>query len=521
MALHVRRRWWVAVSGEPDVDGSPQVSRRTFGLGVAGAALGAVGVTTVVLRGEDIDPEGRDDATAGIQARIDDAPDGAVIAIPAGAVLRCTRTVTLHGTGKSLVGPGELRFTEGVAAGVALLVTGLGSRVSQVSVTNPEELFETTGEGRSSGIEIAADGVTVQDCVVDRFGYGIVVAADGEWVDTSIVGNRVTNVLGAGGGRGSDSDAGEDRGDGITVWGARATVTGNVVSAKPGTDARIGIHAEALGDIRTESKPHSDAMVTISGNVVTGPFRRSIVFEEISNGVITGNTVADATWWSIAVIEGVGCLVADNAVRHTRTGEDDQGSSYSPVRCALLVYGGAGHTISGNTITVSGRADAFIAQYTLEGASPTDVLVTGNNCRTVGEGACATGITMLGDPGPVRPKIVDNTLTGFVDEGVYLGAASAPHVAGNTLVGGPGAERGVIGDDPANDGAMVTNNRVTGCGTGIALFNQAAAVVSANLLDECGAGLDLFDSTGVVAVGNVYRSTPTAVANAGSNRLLP
>lgn len=497
------------------------MSRRTFGLGVAGAALGAVGLTTVVLQGDDIDPEGGDDATGGIQSRIDDAPDGAVIAIPAGAVLRCTETITLNGSGKSLVGPGELRFTEGVAAGVALRVTGPGSRVFQVTVTNPDELFETTGEGRTGGIEVAADRVTVLDCVVDRFGYGIVVAADGEWTDTQIIGNRVTNVLGAGGGRGSDSDAGEDRGDGITVWGARATVVGNVVSAKPGTDARIGIHAEALADIKESSPAHSDAMVTISGNVVTGPFRRCIVFEEIHNGVISANTVADATWWNIALIQGTGCLVTGNAVRHTRTAEDDQGSSYSPVRCGVLVYGGAGHTVSGNTVTVSGRADAFLAQFTLEGVSPTDVLLTGNNCRTVGNGEVASGVTMLGSPGPVRPKVVDNTLTGFGTEGVYLGAASAPHVAGNTVVGGPGAERGVIADNSANDGVLVATNRVSGCGTGIALYNQSGALVSANLVDDCSTGLDLFSSSGVVAVGNVYRSTPTAVASAAGNQLLP
>lgn len=480
--------------------------------------MGAAAVTgagaVVLLVGDDIDPAGGADSALSIQQRIDEAPDGAVIAIPPGAVLRCTRTLTLSGTGKTLLGPGELRFTDGDFEMVALRVTGDRCRVHLVSITNPDEGF-----GRA--LEIAADDVTVEGCVVDRFLYGIVVAASGEWVDTRIIGNRVINVLGAGGGRGSDSRDGEDGGDGITVWGARATVTGNVVSALPGTDARIGIHAEGLPDSAGEDRPHSGAMVTITGNVVSGPFRRCIVLEEIDHGAVVGNTVADATWWCLAVIGGRGCLVTGNTVRYTRTADDDQGRSYSPARSAVLVYAGEGHTVSGNTVAVLGAADAFVTLYTLLGSRPTDVLVADNNCRTQGDGTCDFGVTVAGEPGAVRPRIRGNSLVGVRSAGVYLGQATTPEVSGNLVDGAPGCERGVFGDSPANDGALLVGNRVSGCTTGIGLFGQTAAVVSGNLVSDCGAALDLFGSTGVVVTGNVFPRAGVPIQNAGENRVLP
>lgn len=500
-----------AAGTEDVIDGERRISRRAFGIGTAGAAAAAVGVV-VVLAGDGLDPSGAGDSAAAIQNKIDAAPDGALISVPAGAVLTSTATITLSGTGKSLIGPGELRFSD-LTDGVALRVTGPGSRVEMVTVTNPEETLER-------GIEIAAHDVTVTDCVVDRFRYGIVVAAEGEWLNARIINNRVTNVVGAGGGRGSDSRDGEDRGDGITVWGAQATVVGNIVYAKPGTDARIGIHAEGLGDVKVTATPHSESMVTISGNVVTGGFRRCIVFEEISNGTIVGNTVADATWWALALIGGTGCIVADNTVRYTRAAEDDQGSAYSPVRSAVLVYGGTGHSVAGNTVAVSGVADSFVTVYTLDGERPTDVRIAGNNCRTTGDGRCDTGISMAGSPGPVRPKLQGNTVVGMTDQGIYLGEATGAEVSGNTVIGGKGCQRGVFGDNPANSGVLVLGNRVVGCTAGIALYSQTAGVVSANVVEDCGTAIDLFTSKGVVLVGNVAVGADTDVDNLGSNSLV-
>ena len=468
-----------------------------------------------MLSGDGSDVGGAADCTDDIQARIDEAPDGSVILIPAGVVLRCAGTITLRGRGKTLSGPGELRFIDGDDLPVGLRVTGQGSRIHQVTVATPDESF-----GR--GIEIAADDVTVDDCVVDRFRYGIVVAAQGEWVDTRILGNRVLNVVGSGGGRGSDSRQGEDTGDGITVWGARATVTGNVVSALEGTDARVGIHAEGLGDVKVATPPHSDAMVTISGNVVTGSFRRCIVFEEIDNGTMVGNTVAGATWWGLAVIGGSGCVVSGNTVRYTRTEDDDQGSAYTPIRSGMLVYGGAGHTLAGNTLSVLGAAQAFIAVFTLLDSQPTDIQVSGNNCRTSSDGTCRSGIVLIGEPGPVRPKIRGNTLVGVTRTLVDLGSARAPEVSGNTLIGSPdGCERGIAGAEQANDGALVVGNRIGGCATGLGLAGQTAAVVASNVIEECDTGVDLAGSSGVVLMGNVFPRTRTAIRNAGTSQVLP
>ena len=495
------------------VEDNRRLSRRALGIGAAGVAIATVGVT-VALTGEGIDPSGETDSARAIQDRIRDAPPGAVIAIPPGSVLRCDETVVLSGENTTLTGPGELRFTGGGAA-TAVRVTGRGCRLDQVVVSDPDGRY-------SRGIEIAADDVTVHDCVVRGFEYGIVVAAEGEWVDTRILGNRVLDVRGAGGGRGSDSRDGEDRGDGITVWGARAVVSGNVVTAAAGTDARIGIHGEGLGDVKERDVPHADAMVTITGNVVTGPFRRCLVLEEIDDGVITGNTVADATWWGIAVIAGTGCLVTGNTVRYTRAAEDDQGLAYSPVRSPLVVYGGSGHTLADNTVTVTGVADNHITLLTLGEERPTDVSVSGNNCRTDGDGTCVSGIVLAGTTGPVRPKLRDNTLVGVTGIGVYLGRSTSPEVRGNTVVAAEGgAQHGVLADTPESDRALVVANRVVGCATGIGLYEQTAAVVATNVVEDCVTAVDLFESSGVVVVGNVVAGSGAPVANAGANQVLP
>jgi hypothetical protein len=497
---------------------TPRFSRRRLGGRlVAAASVAAVGtvIGVTVMAGDDIDPTGESDSTPGVQRAVDAAPDGGVIAIPAGAVIRCTAPITLGGRRKSLVGPGELRFTDGVGDDVALRVTGDGSRVHQVSVTNPRELSS------SRGIGIAAHDVVISECWVDRFAYGIVVAADGEWMRTRIMGNRVSNVLGGGGGRGSTSTAGEDRGDGITVWGAQASVVGNVVTAKPGTDARIGIHAEGLQDQEQDTPQHSDAMVTITANVVSGTFRRCIVFEEIDNGTITANTVADGTWWGIAVIEGTGSVVADNTIRVTRSVQDDQGSAHAPLRCGLQLYGGSGHTVSGNTVSVSGVADAFVSLTDLSGRPPTDILVTDNNCRTTGRGQVTRGVVMLGDDGPVRPRLRGNAFVGAAEVGIYLGSAHRPDVSGNTIVGASGCQHGVFGDNDANSGAIVAGNRVVGAGTGIALYGLTNVVLSANVMEGCPIAVDLLGCTGGVVLGSMAIDAATPVANAADNQVLP
>ncbi len=496
------------------VEDGKRFSRRTLGVGAAGVAVASVGVT-IALVGEGIDPSGTRDSTRAIQDRIRAAAPGAVIAIPAGSVLRCDDTVVLSAEGATLAGPGELRFTGG-GTGTAVRVTGRGCRLDQVVVTDPEGRY-------SRGIEIAADDVTVHDCVVKGFEYGVVVAAEGEWVDTRILGNRVLDVRGAGGGRGSDSRDGEDRGDGITVWGARAVVAGNIVTAAPGTDARIGIHGEGLGDVKERDVAHADAMVTITGNVVSGPFRRCIVLEEIDDGVIAGNTVADATWWGIALIAGVGCVVTGNTVRYTRSAEDDQGRVYSPPRSPLVVYGGEGHTVADNSVTVLGVAEAYVTLVTLTDVDrPTDVTVSGNNCRTAGDGSCVSGVVLEGDEGPLRPKILDNTFGGVTGIGVYLGRSTGPEVRGNTVVAGEGgAEHGIMAEHPEGSPALVVANRVRGCRIGIGLSGQTSGVVTANVMEDCGTGIDLFESDGVVLVGNLAVGSGTAVDNAGGNQVVP
>jgi hypothetical protein len=134
--------------------------------------------------------------------------------------------------------------------------------------------------------------------------------------------------------------------------GAQATIVGNVVNAKAGTDARTGIHEEALAPYEATRAPHSHSLVTISGNLVYGQFRRGIVSEGVTSAAITSSTIADATWWGIAVTQGGDDVtVVGNSILWTRTAGDLQGSAWSPGRGAIRVYGTANRTlVANNTI---------------------------------------------------------------------------------------------------------------------------------------------------------------------------
>ena len=148
---------------------------------------------------------------------------GDVIAMD--ATIRIDRRLHLRGRG-------ELRFVGGVEAAPALKLIVSGSSVTGVRVSYAGPTASSTGE-RNTAISIWASDVLIDGVTVDGFQNGIAVQPSGEFEGVVISGCHVLNIVGSGGGRGSASSAGEDRGDGITVWGARSAVVGNIVSAAP------------------------------------------------------------------------------------------------------------------------------------------------------------------------------------------------------------------------------------------------------------------------------------------------
>ncbi|MDX2376629.1 right-handed parallel beta-helix repeat-containing protein [Microbacterium sp. LRZ72] len=434
--------------------------------------------TSAVLAGPGIDPTGESVSTDGVRAFIASLPEAGVraVEVPAGSVIRLDGTIELPAD-TVLRGGGELRWTEGIANSAAISVVGDNVEISGVTLTNPNELGTPEG-GRNYGIEINASDVRVLGNHIESFQNGVAVRYGGEYHDIVISDNRIKDVVGAGGGPDSEEGIGEDRGDGIVVWGAQATVTGNIVNAKPGTDARVGIHTESITLDNAEDAPHSAAMVTISGNVVYGQFRRSIVSENVAHTTITGNTVADATWWSIAVIlQSHDSIVSGNTILYTRTSDDGQGQNYDPRRAPIMVYGGVERAqIIGNSLVVDAGADAraFVVVQGTGDQVPTDVTVDGNTGATQG-GEVEDGVLTVGRTAGLR--VTDNRLSGFGGVGAALSDTSDYLVERNELVGA-GATLGVRVTDSTGWG-RIAGNVITGVDT--ALEVPDSADVSDNL----------------------------------------
>lgn len=434
--------------------------------------------TSAVMAGPGIDPTGATVSTDGVRAFIASLPAEGVrtVEVPSGSVIRLDGTIEIPGN-TILRGGGELRWTEGISESAALSVVGDNVEISGVTMTNPNELGSAEGD-RNYGIEIKASDVRVIGNHIERFQNGIAVRYGGEFHDIVISGNRVKDVIGVGAGPDSRENRGEDRGDGIVVWGAQATVTGNIVNAKPGTDARVGIHTESITLGNTEDAPHSASMVAITGNVVYGQFRRSIVSENVAHTTITGNTVADATWWGIAVIlRSHDSVVADNTILYTRTAADGQGQNYDPRRAPIMIYGGVERAqISGNSLVVKPGADAraFVVIQGEGDQAPSDITVDGNTGFNDG-GTVTDGIATVGTTSGVR--VTDNRLEGFSSAGVSLSRTSDYLVDRNEL-SGAGAAVGVRIEDSSGWG-RVTGNITTGVGS--AVEAPDGADVSGNL----------------------------------------
>jgi Periplasmic copper-binding protein (NosD) len=446
---------------------------------------GAVGemLPVVLLRGPGIDTTGASDSTAAAQDLLD-ASAGLTVQVPAGDVVSLSAQLTVPDNTR-LLGPGELRFTGGIEHTSAVRL-GNNCQLVDMKVTNPNSVISGNTGGRSYGVTILGNEVVVEGCTVDNFENGIAVLSGGEWFDTRIINNRVSNVIGWNSVPSQTGTAGgEDRGDGIVTWGALATIIGNIVSAKPGYDARIGIHCESLKTEADVPSPHDDRMISVTANVVYGKFRRGITIEETKQAVVASNTVADSTWWGISVVLGEGHVVTGNTIRWTRTSADTQGSNYSPMRGPIAILKQSDATIiTGNSIVHAdgSSASGSIMLYS-EGASdqPTDCLIEGNTAITVGSATVQDGIRSDG-LNFTRPVIRNNLLSGFNRHGINMYTVDLPVIEGN-MIRGNAATTGITKQNGGGNLGSITQNRIEGAATGINIPFAVGGYVAQNFIN--------------------------------------
>jgi hypothetical protein len=480
--------------------------------------LVALDADTIVLTGKGIDATGVGDSTRAIQAVLEHAPKGSHVFLPQGTyqiteTLRITTRIHLHG-------PGTLNFVAGIENSPGLLISANDCVVAGLTLTNPNLLGAKTGR-QSYGIMIRANGTTISGCTVDSWQGGVAVGADGEWTNHRIHNNRIKDIIGAGDGpTDSSSTYGEDRGDGITIWGAQATISGNIINCKVGSDGRIGIHAEALSAFQGPlPTPQPAAMVTISGNIVYGKFRRGISSEGMTGSVIVGNTVADSTWWSLSLARGSAeCVVEGNTVIWTRQKTDMHGQAWAPRRAPLMLYGSvAGCIVRGNTVTVRGAATAgMFIQGIDSNTFPSDCIVDGNVFRHRGEARVRDGISL--DLRSTGIKIVNNIIDGFSEHGVHGSGSTHADIRGNTLTGQSGAFGIKLANDETNLSSIASENTISGCKVGISRPKSQNNQFSGNVIEGGTIGIDLRGCANSTAIGNVYANVTIPVARtAGSN----
>lgn len=474
-----------------------------------------------VLRGTGIDPTGVADSTAAVQAFFDNLPSGASVVVPGDAIINLTGTINL--TKKVRVsGFGELRWTAGIANSAMFLVTADGCRFEDLLLTNPSHLAATTGN-KTAGILFQANYGWVSRCHIIGQQQAICVNANGEWHTFHFTDNTVRDVPGSGGGPSDVTNStGEDRGDGIVCWGAVATITGNRVSALFGTDARIGIHVEGLPGFENPATPYNmaDSSCTITGNIVSGKFRRGIVSETVSSVTITGNVIWDSTWWCIAVIGSAhGCVVANNTINWTRTNSDNQGGAYTPKRSGIMIYGGNQDTIViGNVIRVlSGLMPNGITLdtgSTAPGANPQNTTIQSNRISDAANGI-GNGININNSSTDTR--ILDNDISGLtaIANGINAFKADKLVIRGNKIKGLSTSQGKGIYVSSTGTTVRCDFNTVDTFGVGISLFTRSVYTTAiGNVIANAATGIDFFQTViPVTESDNTFASVTTKTAN--------
>lgn len=467
-----------------------------------------------LIAGPGIDPTGVTPSTTAVQALLDGLSDGSIATVPNGAIINLDNGLTINKRIR-LTGPGELRWT---AATTRLLQVNVdGVHLDGLYLTNPNGI-------QQRGVYVQANIFRATGCRIVGMQDGILIAATGEFHDFVIANNHILDVIGSGLGSGDTTSAGESNGDGIVVWGASATITGNRITCKAGKDARIGIHMEGQPSQELDTTyAHRDALGAITGNVVTGQFRRGIVSEGVAHVTITGNVVADSTWWGIALIGLAShCIVAGNTIKYTRTAADTQGANAAPNRAGIMLFciqtPLVNTVVADNVIravsTSSMPSGIYLqADSSVSSNAATGLQISGNIINDEAA-VMGTGINIKAAATDVR--IVNNYVGTFKTNGIYAFTCPQIEVLGNK-VNGPGigaSIRGVFLDGGAAE-ARVDGNTIRDVGVGIgAQFRSLMTTANNNWVKNATTGIDLFSSSGIAVVSlNTFSNVTTHTAN--------
>lgn len=469
-----------------------------------------------VLQGSGIDPTGVADSTAAVRAFFDAIPAGATVKIPSSAIIKLTGGIVLNKS-VHIEGPGELRWTAGIANDAAFACRADGITFDRVRLTNPNHLAGATGN-RSYGIYWAANYGAVRNSVIDGFQAPVWVDANGEWHHHTVTGNQCLNVVGTGG---------EDRGDGIYMAGAVFVVSHNLVELLDGTDGRIGIGAESLqGFVQNPGYRYQDQLGVISNNIVMGAFRRSIANEGMPGVTISNNVCIGATFWGINVVGSAHrTTVSNNVIIWTSSLVVNP----NPICSGIFIYDFPNDVIiDGNIIysTVAGSAMSVGIGFQQAAGIAKRVKVVNNRIFSEGH-SIVDGILIASGGDDIT--INDNEIGYFTGKGVNAYNANVLTVCRNKISGYV-ATHGIFTNGSANAIGRFDGNTVVGCGTGLALVARSTIVTASNNLlygPGSGVGLDMLNAapgTTAQAAMNLFKgwavntqNLPTGTVTTGNN----
>lgn len=384
-----------------------------------------------------------DDAVA-LQAWLD---QGGVLYCPSGYTFKSSAKLQINQPGTMITGFGTITASQRFAGGL-LEVNADDVNIEKITLSNPGLFSSTTGP-QFCGVLVKADRCWLSELTVLDFEMGLNCDAYGEHYDTWYINNRI-RVLGVGPGTPDNgSGVGEDRGDGITHWGGRATIQGNHILARDNTDARGGIFFEGLGTLPPDpSGRDNSAACTIVGNLVGlaegianggGRFRRGIDVEQGRRAVVNANVVRSCAWMDIQIAgDADEATVSNNIVFNDLPASNANGASWSPIRSMITVYSNGltqtGLTITGNTLLSTQPSKHGISINGIGTSTLINGLVSGNNIiATVDMGPTYFGIFAQLYVGSTQLTIQDNALKGDWHVGVYADTIPDISIKGNTI----------------------------------------------------------------------------------------
>lgn len=497
----------IAVGSDRDVQAATPPS--AIAAGVSPVAYGA-------------DPSGESDATAAVQRW---AAAGGALSLPAGMRFAVSDTIILGRAQSWISGRGTLIARTGLAGKPLLVIRADDCIVDGIVLENPDRLRTVDGEP-TYGILIRGHRNRIHGCIVRDFQMCLATDATGEFYDNSFVSNHC-RVLGAG----KDSDRqGENRGDGITDWGARAKIIGNTLEAAPGqggrNDCRIGIHVEALTFYaRDHSGADMDAGSEIIGNIVvpsadgTGRFRRCYSIEGVAHTRMIGNYGRGWTWNGIWLVgSSDGSIVSDNTLHQDLRRPTGAGAAWNPSYAGILVYANDGVTlrdvqVRGNLIEMAGGSqDSGIRVQSVRGRVE-NVMVANNTCiapATMGDDVSGILVVEADDV-----QIAGNRVKGGWNNGIRLLSSQRVSVEECTISGTRGF---AITAQATRVRLRIGRNTIADCGQGIESVGNAGSVIDGNYVTGVkGYGISFSAGDRSMVVSNIFPEDAGRVGRFGNN----